>query len=347
MSSKSIVKAVVGQKQKRPNEEVGDSRSTLLATMSIKFFAFLRFVDSLAVVAVIGSSLLLAQSDLHAPHVLGLAHVAFRITDFRGTEAFYVNSLGYGGPLTFDDEKGQLGIALVKVNDQQYIEFLQGDTGNRGQLDHFALYTDDLSALRQYLSALRVPIFRDIHQGRVGNPFLAVRDPDGHLLEIIQYSSNSSTGRSKGKLMPASRASTRITHFGLLVRSEGTALKFYRDVLGFREFARGGGENGQPRWIDLHVADGTDYIELIPFADLPSPAVMKAQNHIGLEVSDTQEALSTLQRRPTNGAQSIPTTVITGGNLPPRANIFDPDGARIELMQPMPAKATPMTASHQ
>ena len=159
----------------------------------------------------------------------------------------------------------------MKVNDLQYVELFQGDAQTQGQLDHFALYTDDLTAMRAYLQSLGMYIAKDTHKGRIGNPFLTIRDPDGHFVEILQYSSNSLTGQSQGKFMPAGRISDHITHVGIIVSSVDSAMKFYRDALGFREFSRGAGVNGQPGWIDLQTPDGSDYIELIPLSGKPSP----------------------------------------------------------------------------
>ncbi len=283
---------------------------------------------------------LFGQTNVQRPHVLGLAHVAFRVSDLGKTGAFYENFLSYAEPFSLSDGDGKTAITLVKVNDEQYVELLQGDARSQGQLDHFALYTDDLAAMRGYLSAQRVPIFIDIHQGRVGNPFLTVRDPDGRLIEIVQYSPNSVTGRSKGKFMPASRVSGHITHIGIVVRSEGSAMRFYRDILGFREFSRGGGGGEQPGWVDLKAPDGNDYIELLPFSDVPSSADLKAQNHFGLASFDVRKTVASLQLRATSGALTSPITVQTGGNFPPRANVFDPDGVRIELMEPVSAGGT-------
>ncbi len=165
-------------------------------------------------VFILAVSSLFAQTDVQRPHVLGLAHVAFRVNDLNKTGAFYENVLGYAEPFSFTEENGKTAIALVKVNDEQHVELLQGEARSRGQLDHFALYTDDLAAMRKYLMAKRVPIVIDIHQGRVGNPFLTIRDPDGRLIEIVQYSPNSLTGQSQGKSMPASRVSSHISHVG-------------------------------------------------------------------------------------------------------------------------------------
>jgi catechol 2,3-dioxygenase-like lactoylglutathione lyase family enzyme len=203
--------------------------------------------------ALLLTGFLCAQTNAQRPHVLGLAHVAFRVSDLGKTGAFYENFLGYAEPFSLSEENGNAAIALVKVNDEQYVELLQGDARSQGQLDHFALYTDDLAAMREYLLAQRVAISKDIHQGRVGNPFLTIHDPDGHPMEIVQYSPTSLTGQSKGKFMPADRVSGHITHVGILVESVGSAIRFYRDVLGFQEFARGSGAAGQPDWIDLKL----------------------------------------------------------------------------------------------
>jgi catechol 2,3-dioxygenase-like lactoylglutathione lyase family enzyme len=295
------------------------------------------------VAVTVAASSLLAQTGVQRPHLLGIAHTAFRVSDLGKTGAFYEASLGFADPISLAEENGQAAIALVKVNDEQYVELLPGDAQSEGQLDHFALYTDDLAAMREYLLAQRIPLLRDIHPGRVGNPFLTIRDSDGHPLEIVEYSPSSLTGQSKGKFMPADRITNHITHVGIVVRSTGTALKFYRDLLGFREISHSTGEGGQPGLIVLQTPDGNDFIELIPFAAVPSANDMKANNHFCLATSDLQKAAATLQSR--LGSSLKPKiSVQSGGGLPPRLDVFDPDGARIEIMEAIPA-AIPATVA--
>jgi len=291
---------------------------------------------------------LFAQTNIQRPHLLGLAHVAFRVSDLDKTQAFYASILGYEQPFSLNDGDGKTTTAFVKVNDLQYVELFQGDAQSQGQLDHFALYTDDLTAMRAYLQSLGMYIAKDTHKGRIGNPFLTIRDPDGHFVEILQYSSNSLTGQAQGKFMPAGRVSGHITNVGILVKSVDSAMRFYRDALGFREFSRGGGAAGQPGWIDLQVPDGSDYIELIPFSGKPSPADLKAQNHFCLASSDVRKAVATLRSRGISGSLNLSIRVQTGDGLPARANFFDPDGARIEMMEPLPAVAPVVErAAHQ
>ncbi len=289
-----------------------------------------------------------AQTNIQRPHVLGLAHVAFRVTDLDRTQLFYESFLGYEEPFSLQAEGGKPTIAFVKANDLQYVELFQGDAQSQGQLDHFAFYTDDLTAMRAYLQSLGMYIAKDTQKGRIGNPFLTIRDPDGHFVEILQYSPNSLTAKSQGKFMPAGRISDHITHVGIIVNSVNMAMKFYRDALGFREVSRGAGIAGQRSCIDLQTPDGSDFIELIPLSGKPSPTDLKAQNHLGLASSDVRKTVATLETRGISGSPNSSITVQTGGGLPTRANIFDPDGARIEIMEPLPAAAPVVErAAHQ
>lgn len=290
-------------------------------------------------------SAMLTQTKVPRSQILGFAHVAFRVNGLDRTELFYESVLGFEEPFSLTDGSSKTTLAFVKVNDLQYVELFQGDAQNQGQLDHFAVYTDDLTAMRAYLQSLGMYVARDTHKGRIGNPFLTIRDPDGHFIEILQYAPNSLTGQSQGKFMPASRISDHITHVGIVVSAVDLAMRFYRDALGFREFSRGPELNGQAAWIDLRVPEGRDYIELIPFSGKPSPADSKAQEHLGLASSDVRKTIATLKARVLGSSPISSIAVQTGGGLPPRANFLDPDGARIEIMEPMstaePVNGTP------
>jgi lactoylglutathione lyase len=299
-----------------------------------------------ALAFVLAISGLHAQTSAQPPQFLGIAHVAFRVSDAAKSTAFYQSLLGYQQPFALQAENGKPAISFIKVNDLQYIELFPGDARSQGQLDHFAFYTSDLAAMRSYLSAHGVPIAEDTHLGRVGNSFFTIRDPDGHPVEILQYAPNSLTARAQKKFMPATRISGHITHVGILVGSLGSALTFYRDTLGFREFSREVGTNGQTSRVDLEIPGSGDYIELIPFVGVPSAADLRANVHFALLSGNVQQTVTTLQSRATASLLSSPLAVETGGNLPPRTNVFDPDGARIEIMESMAGAPALTTTSY-
>ena len=273
------------------------------------------------------------QDAVQLPRILGIAHVAFRVGDLNKTIAFYNDLLGYQEPFSLQDSRGNAAITFVKVNDKQYIELFRGDEITEGQLDHFALYTDDLERMKAYLLSKGVKLQRDIHKGKIGNEFLTIKDPDGHPIEIVQYSADGLTARAYGKFMPPGRVSDHINHVGILVNSVGGATKFYRDILGFREFARGGGTANVPGWVDLRTPNSSDYIEFLPYSVLPSPAQIRAENHVCLGTPNLGKLAADINLRSASRMLSPRINVETGGSLPPRANLYDPDGARIEIME--------------
>jgi catechol 2,3-dioxygenase-like lactoylglutathione lyase family enzyme len=292
--------------------------------------------------AVLFTSSLSAQTAVARPRILGIAHVAFRASNLPRTSSFYENFLGYRAPFSLQASEGNSAMQFIKVNAQQYVELIPADDSSRGQLDHFAFYTDDLASMRSYLLSRNVRLQHDVHRGRVGNYFLSVQDPDGRIVEILQYTPNSLTERNKNNFMPASRISTHISHVGISAASLGTTIKFYRDLLGFEQSARGSDSDGQLSWIDLQIVGTDEYVELIPGDGLPSANELKAQNHLGLASENVEKAVMSLQMRDSGGVSSnSQIEVLRGGDLPPRANLFDPDGARVEIMQTLSSAGTP------
>ena len=71
--------------------------------------------------------------------------------------------------------------------------------------------------------------------GRIalGNKSFTVKDPDRHIIEIVEYQPDSRTSKTAGSHMPASRIADRAIHVGILVGDLEAATKFYDAVLGF------------------------------------------------------------------------------------------------------------------
>ena len=125
----------------------------------------------------------------------------------------------------------------------------------------------------------------------------------------------------------------------LVVSSVERSLAFYRDTLGFREVARAG-QNGNNGELTLQVSEGSDYIELIQFSGAPS-ANLKSQNHFGLASVDVHKTVANLQSRTAGASRTPSLTIQTVDGPAPAANLFDPDGARIEFMAPLPSTVPP------
>jgi catechol 2,3-dioxygenase-like lactoylglutathione lyase family enzyme len=279
------------------------------------------------------------------PRVLGVAHMALYVSDLQAARVFYKDFLGFAEPYVLKRDDGSDRIAFIKINDEQYIELFAEAPKQDGHLNHIAFYTDSAPAMRQYLATRGVKVPDTVGKGRIGNSNFNIVDPDGHTVEIVQYEPDSWTLREKGKFMPDTRISTHIAHVGVLVASLDPAMKFYRDILGFEDIWRGGPSSDVLSWVNMRVPDGKDYLEFMLYSAPPDAAQIGVRNHICLITPDIKAAVAILESRPSRKSYSRPIEIKIGKNGKRQANIFDPDGTRIELMEPNTADGKPVPSS--
>lgn len=282
---------------------------------------------------VVMASFLLAQTKVKRPSILGISHAAVYVHDLSRSRAFYEQYLSFNESLALKRQDGTDRIALVKVNDEQSLELFAEDARDNVQLSHIAIYTDDAEHMRDYLLSRGIVVPDKVHKGQAGNLFFTVKDPNGHLVEIVEYRPDGMTARTRGQLMPADRVSRHLTHVGILTGSVGPTLKFYRDILGFREFWHGSSVDDQQHWISIRVPDGSDYIELMLYKDLPPAKERGLQNHLGLETDNLSKTIAELQSRMARYSYPYPIEVQIGKDRKRQASLWDPDGTRIEITE--------------
>jgi catechol 2,3-dioxygenase-like lactoylglutathione lyase family enzyme len=140
--------------------------------------------------------------------------------------------------------------------------------------------------------------------------------------------------REKSKFMTADRISTRMAHLGILVGVLDPAMKFYGDVLGFQDIWRGSKDQKVLNWVNMKVPEGADYLEFMLYNELPEPTKRGTPHHLCLEVPDIDKAKTVLEKRAARTAYTLPLEIKTGTNHKRQMNLFDPDGTRVELMEP-------------
>ena len=86
-------------------------------------------------------------------------------------------------------------------------------------------------------------------------------------------------------------------------------------------------------WVNMRVPDGQDYLEMMLYNTLPDADKRGTKNHICLVVPDVEKAVATLKSRPAYETYGQEIEVKTGVNHKRQANLFDPDGTRIEVME--------------
>ena len=173
------------------------------------------------------------------PKVLGVAHIALSVHDIEKSRTFYKDFLGFREPYKLDNPNGSLSLTFIKVNERQYMELFPEKAPNMDRLVHISFETDDAEAMRAYLASRGVKVPTKVGKGRIKNSNFMITDPDGHLVEIVQYEPDSWTVRENGKFLDGPRIATRIAHVGIAVGKLDDAMAFYGDILGLQEIWRG------------------------------------------------------------------------------------------------------------
>lgn len=274
--------------------------------------------------------------------ILGLASVGLLVSDLEKSRAFYHNVLGFEEAFDAKSADGSVSVAFFKVNDHQFIELSPGLTpGPSPAMTHIALLTDDLETLRRLLEK------RGAKPGAVGkrlqdgNLSCAIHDLPGQnlkYLEFVQYLPNSPEIQSKGKSLGPNRISLRFDHAGIIATDYAAARAFYVETFGCREIWSRRQKSGQPV-IDHLMLPGMsgDFLEL---SNKPQPLSRSAAGgaaHFALTVPDVKAGYRVALERD------------QGRIIPPRFgmdkrwqfNMFDPDGTRVECMQPESPDGTP------
>lgn len=300
----------------------------------------------IAMLAALGSALpLFAANEPVRPHIMGLSHVALYVHDMKKTRAFYKDFLGFDEPYSLTNKDGSLHLTWIKINNRQTLELFPEKEAGSDRLYHVALETDDAVGMRNYLAAHGVKVPDKVGKGKIGNLNYFIHDPDGHIVEMVQYTPESWTIKNQGKFMPDTRIATNMPHMGILVGNVDAAKKFYEGILGFHEIWRGAKNPVQLNWVHEQVHDGKDFLEFMLYADLPAADKRGKYHHFCLEVPDIQKAKAILEQRAARISYTKPMEIQTGINHKRQLNVYDPDGTRVELMESKTVDGLPAPAS--
>lgn len=295
--------------------------------------------------AVVAMSALLSAQEVPRPRITGLAHVALYVHDVEEARKFYTGLLGYEEPFSLKNGDGSLSLTFVKINERQYVELFPEREAGSDRLNHISIETDDIDGMRRYLASKGVKVPATVPRGRIGNANFNIKDPAGHTVEIVQYLPAGQTVQAKGKAVPSGRISNHMMHAGIIVNELGPQMKFYSEVLGFKETWRGSRDGKVLNWVNMKVPDGEDYIEFMLHDPIPDAGKRGSAHHICLSVPDIDKALTVLKTRTAAAGYSRPLEIRTGVNRKRQLNLFDPDGTRSELMEPQTVDGKPTPSS--
>ncbi|HEV2575713.1 MAG TPA: VOC family protein [Acidobacteriaceae bacterium] len=289
-----------------------------------------------------------AQQQVERPRITGISHVGYFVSDLPKTVAFWHELLGFDEMYTLPKkDSADVRIAFIKINDAQHVElFNEASTIPHNFMSHVCFAVDDIEKMRAFLRSKGY----DVTPGNgaktmAGDYAFEIKDPNGMLIEFVQRLPSGKEMQAAGKFMPESRISPRIYHVGYMVADAEKTEEFYK-MLGFTETWRGTANPKELSWINMKVPDGEDYVELMLYRSL-SDTGWGTKNHLSLVVPDMEKAVAELESRPYYKVYGKPLAIHTGVNGKRQVNLYDPDGTRVELMEPntVTGKATPSSTA--
>ena len=265
-----------------------------------------------------------AQPAPQRPRILGISHVAFRVSDLAAARRFYGETLGLseGKPA-----RNTIGFHR-RVAAAHHRSSPGSPAADDERLSHLAFATPDVKKLAAYLTARGVQVQQPPE--RCEETAIRVLDPDGHPIEFVQTEWPPAPPGTR----PSAALSERVLHAGLTIRDEQRAHAFYKDVLGFSEIWRGGRPEGVTQWVNMRVPDGTEYLEYMLITSQPDRRQRGTLHHVALLVPDIQTAWDEAARRTPESARATLSPPNVGVNGRWQLNLYDPDGTRVELMEP-------------
>ena len=261
------------------------------------------------------------------PAVTGISHIAVYARDLAASDHFYGFILG--GVKSSDPEDRQ-GVRYY-FGPQQFVEVLPAPPAQGpSMLAHVAYSTPDAAGLRRYLRS-RGTAAGDLRTGADGSRWFSARDPEGNEIQFVQ-------GRGLTGVIISSTLSGRIIHVGYLVHNRAAEDRFYRDLLGFRPYWFGAMKENAVDWVSQQVPNGRDWLEYMmvgPGSTVPADRVdareLGVLNHVSLGVPNMEAAVTRLYAENRLSERHDGPSMGRDGKW--QANLYDPDGTRVELME--------------
>ena len=309
------------------------------------------------------------------PRLVGIAHISVRVKDLNAARHFYGDLFGYQEAFTIRKDhsavvqgglpQDQVYAVFFKVNNRQYIEVLPETSPDQPRYVGAAIETDNAEGMRVYLRSIGFSVPDKVERTPTHDLAFPVKDPDGNAYEILQYAPQSLSVQTVGRFLGEERASTRILHVGISIRSQQT-IDFYLKGFSLREFWRADPSMsalGAPKkkapagplyasLSNLKLPEGDDYIEWSLIhgnaASAAKGGPRLGNGHIALLVENMAKAVAFVKAKPAwkDYSRAAQQEAHTGVNHKWQGNFFDPDGTRSEFMEPDTADGLPSPMSH-
>ena len=87
----------------------------------------------------------------NAPRILGMAHMAYYVSDLKQARDYYEGFLGFQEAFTLKNADGTDHVVFIKINDHQFIELYNEPVKNYGFIHDAGFETNDAKGIRDHL----------------------------------------------------------------------------------------------------------------------------------------------------------------------------------------------------
>lgn len=123
--------------------------------------------------------------------IKGLTHKAFHVSDMEASLRFYCDCLGLPKMFEIKDDEGKDWLLYLKITDGQYIELFYGGEQNWDVNfgKHICFEVSNIEACIKRLNDFGYSMFNNMKPllGKDNNLEAFVQDPDGNLIELMQF----------------------------------------------------------------------------------------------------------------------------------------------------------------
>ena len=124
--------------------------------------------------------------------VVGVGHVAIKVTDLDRSLDYYQKRLGFPEMLRLFNDDGTTWLVYLRITDEQYLEIFPGAENDRAPgwnangVNHICFTIDDLDATVARIEAAGIELLSPIKPGVDGNRQAWLEDPDGNRIELME-----------------------------------------------------------------------------------------------------------------------------------------------------------------
>jgi len=282
----------------------------------------------LALMACMGTLAFSQHTTVTRPAITGIAGIGLAAHSLPADRAFYVKTVGWMATPSLEAPNGLRFYGVPK----QWVEVLPATNADEHPFRYVAFATTDAKRMRLYLAQQGVTVPASVTRWTDGSQGFRVKDPEGNTIEFVQRGPVPAHSAADPRAI-----SSQIIHAGFIIHNVPVEDSFYKKILGFRPYWKGGMKDGVTDFISIQVPNGTDWIEYILNVPAnPSHRELGIVDHFSLGVVDIDTVVAKLSQR--GWKPSADSNKLMGRDGKYQLNLYDPDDVRVEFMQLRPSQ---------